>query len=181
MTPPREPVDRPVEASVEGSVEWPVATLGPIGRAKVLASALPSAAWAEGVIPAPYSDTWAWITDFERSVPRFDHDVQRITVHARSRVGEVERVQLTARSYGVPIPFDTQVEEGFCLMRGRARLYLVIMAAEPANDGEQTRFLHVEAVPLPGTGFLRTRLQRAVNADLRRLSDVAKHGFSLDR
>jgi hypothetical protein len=165
----------PDERPPESPIDWPVATLDPIGRAKILASAIPSAAWAEGVIEAPFAETWGWITDFERSVPRFDTDIESIAVHARSREGNVEHVRLTARSHGVPVPFDVRLEEGFCLMRGRARVYLVVMAAQPAGD--HTRFLHLEAIPLPGTRFLHSRLQRMVNADLRRLSNVARHGF----
>jgi hypothetical protein len=161
-------------------VEWPLATLDPIRRAKVLGAAIPSAAWAEGVIAAPWAETWAWITDFERSVPRFDRDVDSVKVLERSREGEVERVRLTARSHGVPVRFDVRVEDGFCLMRGRARLYLVVMAAQPAGDagdGEHTRFLHLEGVPLPGTRLLRGRLRRMVNADLHHLSRLAADGF----
>jgi hypothetical protein len=157
-------------------VEWPVATLDPIRRAKVLGAAIRSAAWAEGVIAAPWAETWAWITDFERSVPRFDHDVDSIKVHERSREADVERVQLTARSHGVPIRFDVRVEDGFCLMRGWARLYVVVMAAQPADDGKHTRFLHLEGVPLPGTKLLRGRLRRMVSADLRHLSQLAQQG-----
>lgn len=159
-------------------IEWPTARLDPIRRARVIGAAIPSAAWAEAVIDAPYAETWAWVTEFEHSVPRFDRQVQRIRVHERRRDDDgIEHVRLTATSYGLPQPFDVRVEDGFCLMRGRARLYLVVMAAVPVDDGARTRFFHLEAVPMPGASVLRSRLQREVDADLRSLGRIAESGF----
>ena len=62
-------------------------------------------------------------------------------------------------------------------MQARARLYLVLMAAEPHDDGARTRFFHLEAVPLPGTRLLRGYLQRVVDADFRNLARLAARGF----
>jgi hypothetical protein len=62
-------------------------------------------------------------------------------------------------------------------MQARARLYMVLMAAEPHDDGARTRFFHLEAVPLPGTRVLRRYLQRVVAADLRNLVRLAAGGF----
>jgi hypothetical protein len=160
------------------AIEWPSASLDPIRRARVIGAAIPSAAWAEAVIDAPYAETWAWLTEFEHSVPRFDRQVQRIRVHERSRDDDgVEQVRLTATSFGVRQPFAVRVEDGFCLMRGRGRLYLVVMAAVPLDGGSRTRFFHLEAVPLSGFGVLRSLLQHDVDADLGQLRRIAESGF----
>ncbi len=72
---------------------------------------------------------------------------------------------MTATSHGVSLPFRVRIEDGFCMMSGKARLYLVVMAAVPEDGGERTRFLHLEAIPLPGTRPLRRSLQHEVDSD----------------
>jgi hypothetical protein len=156
---------------------WPVAELGPIGRARALGKSIPSAACAEGILDAPYSATWPWIADLETSVPRFDTQVRAVRVVERAPADGAERLRITASSYGIAVPFDVRLEDGFCLMQARARLYLVVMAAEPHDGGARTRFFHLEAIPLPGSRFLRGYLQRGVDSDLRNLTRLAAHGF----
>jgi hypothetical protein len=90
---------------------------------------------------------------------------------------DIEHIRMRATSYGVPLPFDVFLEDGFCLMRARARLYLVVMAAAPEDGGLRTRFLHMEAVPLPGTAVLRPLLRREVRSDLANLARIAAGGF----
>lgn len=158
------------------SMPWPTAHLDPIRRAKILAAAIPGAVAAEMVIDAPYRPTWAWVTDLERSVRSFDQQVTSIRVRSREATDEpgVERLRITATTRGVvPLRFDVRLEDGFCLMRGRARLYLVVMAAVPEGDN-RTRFLHMEGVPLPGGRLLRPILQREVRSDLRNLKRLAE-------
>lgn len=156
-----------------GGRGWPVASLDPIGRARVLAATVPSAAWTEGVLDAPYDATWAWVSDLERSVPLFDTDVRRLRVTSRSDEADALRLRVVATSFGIPVPFDVRLEDGFCLMRAVARIFLVVMAAVPEDGGQRTRFFHMEAVPLPGTASVRRRLQRAVEADFANLSRIA--------
>jgi len=156
---------------------WPVAALGPIARARALASAIPSAAALEGVLDAPYDVTWPWVADLEHSVPRFDAQVRSLRVLERHREAGAEMLRITATSFGVRVPFEVRLEDGFCLMQARLRLYLVVMAAEPADDGVRTRFFHMEAVPLPGARLMRANLRRAVAADLRNLTTLASSGF----
>jgi len=157
--------------------QWPVAGLGPIGRARALGASIPSAAWAEAVLDAPYDETWPWITDLETSVPSFDTQVRKVRVLERAPLDGAERLRITASSYGVAFPFEVRLEEGFCLMQARARLYLVVMAAEPHDGGARTRFFHLEAIPLPGARLVRGYLQRAVDGDLRNLARLAARGF----
>jgi hypothetical protein len=157
--------------------QWPSAALGPIGRARVLAASIPSAAWTEGILDAPYATAWPWIADLAVSVPRFDTQVRRLRVLTRRPEDGAERLRVAATSFGVSIPFDVRLEDGFCLMQARARVYLVLMAAEPHDGGARTRFMHLEAIPLPGTRLLRAHLQRTVDADFRNLARLAAQGF----
>jgi hypothetical protein len=156
---------------------WPVARLGPIGRAMTLARSIPSAAWAEGVLDAPYTTTWRWLSDLERSVPAFDTQVRKVHVVERAPADGAEQLRITASTFGVAFPFDVRLEDGFCLMQARARLYLVVMAAEPHDGGARTRFFHLEAIPLPGTRVLRGYLQRVVDGDFANLTRLAAGGF----
>jgi hypothetical protein len=154
-----------------------VASLGPIGRARALGRSIPSAAWAEGILDAPYDAAWPWIADLEVSVPRFDTQVRKLRVLERRGADGAERLRITASTFGVPVPFDVRLEDGYCLMQARARLYLVLMAAEPHDGGSRTRFFHLEAIPLPGARMMRSRLQRAVDADFANLARLAGQGF----
>jgi hypothetical protein len=157
--------------------EWPMATLGPIARARALGASIPSAAWTEGILDAPYDTVWPWVTDLEVSVPTFDTQVRKVRVTERAPGDGAERLRILATTYGVAFPFVVRLEEGFCLMQARARLYLVLMAAEPHDGGARTRFFHLEAVPLPGTSLLRGHLQRVVDGDFRNLARLAAKGF----
>ena len=161
----------------DGAGRWPVASVGPIARARALAASFPSAAWTEGILDAPYATTWPWIADLETSVPRFDTQVRTLRVLARRPEDRAERLQVAATTFGVTLRFDVRLEDGFCLMQARARLYLVLMAAEPHDGGERTRFFHLEAVPLPGTRLLRAVIQRGVHGDFANLARLAARGF----
>ncbi|MDQ3756538.1 MAG: hypothetical protein M3394_01650 [Actinomycetota bacterium] len=148
---------------------WPVAAVDGPTRARILAASIPSAALAEVVVDAPFDQVWGWLSDLERSVPELDPTVGRLKV--LSRDGDRGRIRATAPYVPVPLPFDIRMEEGFCLMKARARLFLVVMAAAPLDDG-RTRITHVEAVPLPFTKWLRPLLSRMVRADVR---GMARH------
>ncbi|HEX3839648.1 MAG TPA: hypothetical protein VHU85_02545 [Acidimicrobiales bacterium] len=159
---------------------WPAAALDPIGRARVLAATIPSAAYHHGVIDAPYAAVWPRVIDLENFTPRFDSQVDRVVIHHREEHGEITHLRMSATSHGVSLPFRVRIEDGFCLMRGTARLYLVVMAAVPEDGGARTRFLHLEAIPLPGTGLLRRFIQREVDSDFSNLSRLAESGFPED-
>jgi hypothetical protein len=142
-----------------------------------LAASIPGAAWTEGILDAPYATTWSWIADLEMSIPRFDTQVRKIRVVARRSEDGAEQLRIKSTAFGVTLPFDVRLEDGFCLMQARARLYFVLMAAEPDGGGERTRFFHLEAVPLPGASLLRAVIQRGVHADFRNLARLAAQGF----
>lgn len=144
--------------------DWPIATLDRIRRLRVLAATIPNATMAEAVIDAPFDRMWPWFADLERSVPVFDGQVRRLRIRARhgDRLDVMTRVGPGAL---VPWPFDVVLQEGWCLMAGRARLYVVGMAAEPA--GEQTRVGVLEGIPLRGGRVARPTIGRHVRGDLR--------------
>ena len=150
------------------SIVWPEATLTPVARARVLAAALPVAGLAETTIDVPFAEAWPRLMELERSVPAADRVVRSITVRSRQTLPDgVEQVRITARAPGgLPQWFDVRIENGFCLMNGVGRLFVVVMAAEPdPSDSSRTHYVHVEAVPRRGTRFLRRILQHEVEGD----------------
>ena len=63
-------------------------------------------------------------------------------------------------------------------MQARGRVYTVVMAAAPEpGDPTRTRFVHLEALPLPGGRFVRPVLERLVAHDLANLARLARGGF----
>jgi hypothetical protein len=149
-------------------VTWPVAELGPITRLRAVAAGMPNAGVGEVTVGVPYDEAWAWMMDFERTTPQFDTYVKRVRIRRRTERGV--RMWVWAGRNPVPYHFDVTVEDGFCMMRATGRLFVVLMAAVPdPDDPARTRYAHAEAIPLPGLGWLRRRLQREVDSDLRRL------------
>jgi len=49
--------------------DWPVAELDPVRRMRVLAAASPGVAYAEKLIPAPFSAVWEAASHLERESP----------------------------------------------------------------------------------------------------------------
>lgn len=143
---------------------WPVAELDSVSRLRALAAAYRSTGVAEVTVAVPFDEAWQWVTDFERNVPRLDTEVSRVRI--RHRDGNRIRLWAWAPFVPVPLPFDVVVEPGFCIMRGRFRAFLVVMAAVPTPDGG-TRYVHAEAVPRRGFGWVRRLIQRTVDADVR--------------
>jgi hypothetical protein len=148
---------------------WPTATLDNGARARIIAAAVPSAAIEDVVVDAPYREVWEWLSDLERSVPDIDPTVGGLKV--LSRDGEHWRIRASAPLVPVTLPFDARMEDGFCLMRAKWRLFLVVMAATPL-DGNRTRITHVEGIPLPFTRWLRPLLRRFVRLDIK---GMARH------
>jgi hypothetical protein len=151
---------------------WPVATLDPIQRVRLLAETVPGCVLVERVVPGTAADLWAYLSDLT-NVGSFDQFVGKVRIHERRVVeereaGVVEELVVTAHvpSWGPGLPMDIRLEPGLCLMRARARLYLVVMAVADEGDGEHVRHAHLEGVPLPGAGLLRPLLRRHVAADV---------------
>lgn len=152
------------------SETWPTAELHPTGRARALAAGLPGAVLQEGVIDAPFARVWGFISDLERSVPEFDDSVARLRV--RERDGTRLRVGTRAswRMAGLPLGFDVDLEDGWCWMVSRPRLYVVAMAAEPdPDDPDRTRYAHLEGLtvrPRSVARATRWRSRRHVASDV---------------
>jgi len=126
---------------------WPIAELSPIGRARALAAGLPGAVLHEGVIDRPLDAVWGFIADLERSVPTFDDGVARLRVVDRDGTRLRVATRASWRMGGLPLDFDVDLEEGWCWMVARPRIYVVAMAAEPDPvDPDRTRYAHLEGI-----------------------------------
>jgi len=147
---------------VTAPAAWPVAGLDPIRRLDVLAAALPGVAVQKTVLHAPFEEVWGFLTDFERSVPTFDPVVTKVV--ERARAGGHVRLTAWSGRFLPGLPFEVDVEPGFCWMRSRWRIYVVGMAAVP--DGDRTRVAHLEGSTLPGARLLRRVMVRMVAADV---------------
>lgn len=153
------------------STTWPDVGLDPVTRLRAIAARYPSAAIRETVLDVRPDDAWSWVTDFEHAVPLFDSQLSRVKVTRRD--GDDVKMLVWAQHVPVPLPITARVDPGFCLMRGRARTYLVVMAAVPADDESgRTRFVHCEAIPRRGLARVQPIIQRIVDADVRRLQRV---------
>jgi len=96
--------------------DWPVADLDPVRRMRVIAAATPGVAYAEKLIPAPFSAVWAAASDLERALPRMVTDLRSFEI--TSTRGE----QLTARArgrLGQHARFDVVLRPGWCVMQSR--------------------------------------------------------------
>lgn len=149
---------------------WPTASLSTTGRARALAAGLPGAVLQEGVIDAPFDRVWGFISDLERSVPTFDATVARLRVVDRDGTRLRARTRASWRMATVPLDFDVDLEEGWCWMVARPRIYVVCMAAEPdADDPDRTRYAHVEGLtvrPRVLARATRWRSRRHVASDV---------------
>jgi hypothetical protein len=143
--------------------QWPTAQLDPVRQLRVLAEVLPGVGLVERVLDVPYARVWSFLEDLERSVPTFDPMVRSLRVLAR------EGERLTAATWmphlPVPLRFEVELRDGWCLMR--SRLYLVGMAAVPLGD--RTRYAHLEGLPIRGLPVLRPLrplFRRIVSGDI---------------
>jgi hypothetical protein len=147
-------------------VRWPTATLDPIRRARVMAAAVPGG-FAEAVFDVPYERAWSWLTDLERSVPAFDAQVDRLRITERrpDSDGVGEHISFIATNHHLSLPFTARLEDGWCVMQSRFRIFVVVMAAVPEGT-DRTRYAQLEAVPRPGGRLLARRFTRDVGRDI---------------
>jgi hypothetical protein len=148
--------------------DWPTAHLDPVRQLRVLAEVLPGMGLVERILDAPYERVWSFLADLERSVPTFDPMVRSLRVLDR----EGERLTAAVWMPGLPVPLRFQVElrDGWCLMRSRP--YLVGMAAAPL-EADQTHYAHLEGLPLrrpPALRTLRPLFRRVVTGDINGIS-----------
>lgn len=148
---------------------WPTATLDPIRRARVMAAAIPGG-YAEVVLDVPYEQAWSWLSDLERSVPAFDAQVDQLRITARRPEpdGVGEHIAFRTTRHHVPLRFRARLEDGWCVMQARGRIFVVVMAAMPEGP-DRTRYAQLEAVPRPGGRLLVRRFTRDVHHDIGRI------------
>ncbi len=152
---------------------WPAAELDPVARMRALSAGLPHAATGEAVFEARFDVLWRFITDFERSTPRFEGTVGRIRVLERSASADApdaETLRLEAKGpvSGPWQRFDVVLRPGWCLMQ--SRLGQVGMAARPENEAT-TRFFHFEGTRRLGR-LARPLFAWNIRQDLRRLRNL---------
>jgi hypothetical protein len=141
---------------------WPEATLDGVRRLRVLAAVLPGVHLEEREVDVPFERVWAFMTDIERNVPRFDRDVASVRVTHRE--GNQLRI-VTRTRRGLVAPFRVEIENGFMLMQAPARAYVVGSAAHALDDG-RTRYAHMEGVPRSVGRIRNARTARHVAADV---------------
>ena len=148
---------------------WPAAELDPVRRMRILAAAMPDAAFRERVLDAPFDDVWRVAGDLEHGTPQWKKDVIGLTILQE----EGDRLEIVIRSYlGIRLRAGAVFRPGWCVMQ--ARLFAVGMAAAP--EGERTRFAHFEALRLPGAGVLRPLLRHRIQHEFQTLERLARHG-----
>ena len=99
---------------------------------RVIAAATPGAAYAEKVIPAPFSAVWEAASDLEHELPRMVTDLrpfeitsargERMTASARGRLGQRAR-------------FDVVLRPGWCVMQSRFLIGGMAAAPEETPPG----------------------------------------------
>jgi len=131
---------------------WPVADLDPVRRLRVLAAAVRFPVYVgEVVLPAPFEEVWAEVSDLEHELPRHLGTVRS----ARITRAEGDRLELLATgNFGQRARFDVVLRPGWCLMR--SRFVLGAMAAVPEAAG--TRFAALGGFRLPGARLTRPLL-----------------------
>ena len=148
--------------------DWPVAELDPVRRMRVLAAATPGVAYAEKLIPVPFSAVWEAASDLEHELPRMITDLrsfeitsargERLTARARGRLGQRAR-------------FDVVLRPGWCVMQ--SRFLIGGMAATAESEG--TRFAFLGGLRLPGLRLIDPLLRPPSRAlalrPIRRLED----------
>ena len=134
--------------------DWPVAELDPVRRMRVLAAAIPGVAYAEKLIPAPFSAVWDAASDLEHQLPRMITDLRSFEITS----ARAERITARARGrLGQRASFDVVLRPGWCVMQ--SRFLIGGMAAAP--EGESTRFAFLGGLRLPGIRLLDPMLRAA--------------------
>ena len=134
--------------------DWPVTELDPVRRMRVLAAAIPGVAYAEKLIPAPFSVVWDAASDLEHQLPRMITDLRSFEITS----ARAERITARARGrLGQRASFDVVLRPGWCVMQ--SRFLIGGMAAAP--EGESTRFAFLGGLRLPGIRLLDPVLRAA--------------------
>jgi hypothetical protein len=146
---------------------WPSSELDPVRRMRILAAAIPQAAFRERVLDAAFDDLWRIAGDLEQGTPQWEKNTAALAIVRR----EGERLEVEIRSpFGIRLRALGVLRPGWCVMQGR--FFAVGMAAAP--EGERTRFAHFEAVTLPACGLLRPLLRHRIHHEFETLERLAR-------
>ncbi|WP_194906119.1 hypothetical protein [Catenulispora rubra] len=142
---------------------WPVADLDPVRRMRVLASALPSGAYAELRVDAPFERVWGYLADMERSIPDLIGFIRRFELRADGSAVATGLLGNRGR-------FAVELREGWCVMQDR----FVVGGFAAVADGAGTLVAGCGAVRTAGIRKAAPLLfgERAV---LRTLGKVRSH------
>ncbi|WP_370364404.1 hypothetical protein [Catenulispora sp. GP43] len=122
---------------MSGMSGWPVADLDPVRRMRVLASALPSGAYGELRIEAPFDRVWHYLADLDHSIPDLIGFIRRFELAADGSA-------LATGLLGNRGRFEVELREGWCVMQDR----FVVGGFAAVADGDATL--------LAGCGAVRT-------------------------
>ena len=132
-------------SGTQGRSGWPVVDLDPVRRMRVLASALPSGAYGELRIEAPFDRVWHYLADMDRSIPDLIGFIRRFELGADGSA-------LATGLLGNRGRFDVDLRDGWCVMQDR----FVVGGFAAVADGDATL--------LAGCGAVRTAgIRRAVS------------------
>jgi len=148
---------------------WPVADLDPVRRMRVLASALPSGAYAELRVEAPFERVWGYLADLDRSIPDLIGFIRRFELRTDGSA-------LATGLLGNRGRFAVDLRDGWCVMQDR----FVVGGFAAVADGEGTLVAGCGAVRAAGIRKAAPLLfgERAV---LRTLGKVRSHVESPNR
>ena len=118
---------------------WPVTDLDPVRRMHVLASALPTAAYGQLHINAPFDRVWHYLADMDRSIPDLIGFIRRFELAADGSA-------LATGLLGNRGRFTVELREGWCVMQDR----FVVGGFAAVADGDGTLLAGCGAVRTPG-------------------------------
>ncbi|WP_194897575.1 hypothetical protein [Catenulispora pinisilvae] len=129
--------------NINSAGSWPVTDLDPVRRMHVLASALPTAAYGQLHINAPFDRVWHYLADMDRSIPDLIGFIRRFELAADGSA-------LATGLLGNRGRFAVDLRDGWCVMQDR----FVVGGFAAVADGDGTL--------LAGCGAVRTRGVRRV-------------------
>jgi hypothetical protein len=147
---------------MDGASGWPVVDLDPVRRMRVLASALPSGAFGQLHIDAPFERVWGYLADMDRSIPELIGFIRRFDLAADGSAVATGLLGNRGR-------FAVDLREGWCVMQDR----FVVGGFAAVADGSGTLLAGCGAVRTPGVRKIAPLLlgERSV---LRTLAKVRK-------
>jgi hypothetical protein len=149
--------------------QWPVTDLNPVQRMRVLASALPSGAFGQLHVEAPFDRVWGYLADLDRSIPDLIGFIRRFDLAADPATGTATATATGLLGNRGRFSVDLR-DDGWCVMQDR----FVVGGFAAVADGAGTLLAGCGAVRTAGIRRVAPLLfgERAV---LRTLGKVRSH------